>query len=52
MMAKSALANDFAKVSVCTPKRMVFDLGSTIAIIRSLPTCLRKPSSVVAIAVG
>ena len=48
----SAPASDGASVSRCTPIFMVLERGSSTATIRLLPTRRRKPSIVVAIAVG
>ena len=48
----SAPASDGASVSRCTPSFMVFERGSSTATMRAAPTRRRRPSIVVAIAVG
>ena len=49
---RSAAANEPCSVSRCTPMRIVFERGSMTATIRCCGARLRRPCSVVAIAVG
>ena len=49
---RSAAANEPCSVSRCTPMRIVFERGSMTATMRCCGARLRKPCSVVAIAVG